>query len=124
MPAIEADIKFAIVPAIMARKPRRASSPLLIRRQCTDAADLNSDRTEIGESAQRECGNGKRARIEQRLLISQYAKKPPVHSRPCACPADFPLPRSRATGIPITHAIGAEDITKHLLQAVRETSAM
>ena len=75
IPTIDADIKFAIVPASIARMPNFASSPRLIRSQRADAADLNSNRTEIRKAAQRKRRDRKRARIERRLHRAERRKR-------------------------------------------------
>src|SRR5580700_4384165 len=46
----------------------------LIRSECADTADLDSDRTEVGESAQRECRDSNGAWIQQRLDLSEHGK--------------------------------------------------
>ncbi len=69
---MEADIRFAIVPASMARTAKPRQFAPLVRSQCSDAADLNSDRTEIRKSAERERGNRERARIERAFCASQH----------------------------------------------------
>src|SRR6266700_3277932 len=63
IPASVADRKFASVPAIMARNPSRARSCLRSGERA-DAADLDADRTDVGEPAQREGGDGERYGVE------------------------------------------------------------
>ena len=60
-----------MVPAIMARKPSLASWSRLFGRQRADAADLDSDRAEIGKAAESKRGDGERAWIERSLLRAQ-----------------------------------------------------
>ncbi len=61
---MQADMKFAIVPAATAFRPSRARSDLRRGRKAADAADLNRDRAEIRKAAQRVGGDGERARIQ------------------------------------------------------------
>ena len=96
IPTIDADIRFAMVPASMARMPSRARSSLFIRRQRADAADLNSNRAEIREAAQREGGDGKRTRIERVLHRAEALERDQFVRSPCAGPADCRSPCNRA----------------------------
>ena len=108
IPTIEADIKFAIVPASIARMPSFASSRISIRRERADAADLHSDRTEIRKAAQRKRRDGKRARIERALhrsekrkrheFVEHHARAQQVADRAC----------NRATARRSTNATGAK----------------
>ena len=63
---MQADMKFAMVPAATPSGPG-APDPICGGRQRADSADLNRDRTEIGESAQGVSRDGERARIEMRF---------------------------------------------------------
>ena len=68
---MEALIRFAMVPASMARTPRLRQVVAAFRNQRADAADLHADGAEVGEAAQRECGDGERTRRERGLLRAQ-----------------------------------------------------
>ena len=96
IPTIEADIRLAIVPASMARIPSRASSASLIGSERADAADLNADRAEIRETAQRKSGDREGARIERVFASDRGAGRRPVRSSPCASRAGCRSPGSHA----------------------------
>ena len=66
---MQADMKFAIVPAITARIPRRARSDFRRGRQRADAAHLNRDRAEIRKTAQRVSRDRERVRSRAGSLI-------------------------------------------------------
>ena len=75
IPAIAADMKFAMVPASIARKPEAGEVGLALGHERPDAADLDADRGDVGEPRQRERGDGERARIERRLHRVRAARR-------------------------------------------------
>ena len=73
-PTMQADIRFAMVPAIIALKPSRARSPRRDRRQRAKTANLDADGAEIGKAAKRKGGDGERARIQRRFLRAEHGE--------------------------------------------------
>src|SRR5579862_5480525 len=69
MPAMEADIRFAIVPQHSAN-PKSSQFAPFVRCERADAAYLNSNRTEIRKTAQRKRGDGKGPWVERSFLRS------------------------------------------------------
>ena len=104
-PTIEADIRFAIVPHSIARMPEPREIGSLIRSQRTDAADLNSDRTEIREAAKRERGDREGTRIERLFhraealerdeFVRDHAQSQQVADRRRVVPRNSNQPRDR-----------------------------
>ena len=72
---MQADMKFAMVPAATAFIPSRARSDLRDGRQRSDAAHLNRHRTQIRESAQRIRRDHEGSRIERVPDFSQIHKR-------------------------------------------------
>ena len=71
IPAIQADMKFAMVPAATARIPEPGQIGFAAGRERPDTADLNGDRTEIRETAKRVSSDGERVRIELIFDLAQ-----------------------------------------------------
>src|SRR5947208_106934 len=65
MPTMDADIRFAIVPAIIAA----------FGSQRSDAPYLNPDGAEIGKAAEREGCDGEGARVQRALHRAELAKR-------------------------------------------------
>ena len=89
-------------------------------RQRADAADLNRDRAEIGEAAQRVGGDREGARIERAPSSARVSGTPRIRSAPGACPAGCRSPPQSFQGTPSSHATGAKTMPKTLLQRCRQ----
>ncbi len=103
---MQAERKFARVPASKARKPRRARSA---RRSgaSADPAELDADRAEIREAAKGERRDRERARVERRLSIGQAARKAINSLRTARVPSRLPTAVQSRHGTPSRYAAGA-----------------
>ena len=111
MPAIEADIKFAMVPASMARTPSRANSRFLFGASAPIPPICIPIELKFAkpQSANVAMVNDRGASTVRKGPNIEYATS---SFRTILVPRRLPMARQSAQGIPISHAIGANKVPK------------
>src|SRR5215470_13159444 len=106
IPAIDADIKFAIVPASMARKPRRARSPRRLGASAPIPPIWIPMELKLAKPHSANVAMVKERGSSADLIVPSLAKA--INSlRTMRVPRRFPIAAASCQRIPISHATGA-----------------